>query len=536
MANDGVLDDFGMWRDGNDDTAITRTIGAPDPANDTDWLRRWIGATRPRAYGTLWREAAYGVAALKVKAVTVGEGHLISAVQFEKAAKRDNILDSDAANFESYLAYGRGDNALVSLDDSESYLGNRSLKVTVLDGMSDSAYVPLPEHGMVRATEGVDYSGYLRILSNNASAEFVAQIVFYDRDFEEQGNSGTSFDTITTAGEWDTFWTGVTTAPAGTAWVGIRVVTNGGTIGDGESYWVDTCGISADVNPEPRSFEDARTVYLNLRGDGINYVRNAIPDTGYMSGLKGYLGDLIGNAVTSAGSIGLYGGASIQCVNDDPASTFGFTTSRPGSVDAGAGLIHGLQPGIQYVASVWTAVDDFDDADLVLQVVHEDTYESLSRSQVLAQYPFDERFVQTDDTDRVWVRLWVPFLLPEDATGFGSTVDLVLQATSTSPDVAETFYGNAFMLHEGFVPLPFFDQSLWTPQEPDHLVEQAAEDVAPTAGWARSHWYKGRRNKAARVETLAQENLPAGTPFEIRYAQPPSRRRIVRDVYGRPLS
>jgi hypothetical protein len=540
-----MLDDFAIWKDGQVDSAISRSLGWSGAGLvDTDWERPWLAATRPSDYffqrgsgptpdQVFWRKGAYGAATLRVASQAAAEVHKLDAVQFEKAKRRDNVLPPEATNHESDLAYGSSYIATVERTDTQNYSGTYSLKVTVLADGADAFYVPLPETGMARCVAGTSVRGFARVLPDDLANEFAVEIVFYDADFEPIGGSTASYSACASV-----LWTSfehTDTAPANTQWVAVRVNASDATTTNGDTYYVDDCRIRFDLDPEPTEYDDARKVYVNLRGDSINYVRNAIPSTAYMSGVKGYLGGVIGAAVVDASpTINLYGDA-LRCQNDDPASTFGWIASPPGSADAGSGLIHGLRPGVQYVASVWTYEENVGD-DLTLIINHDDTYTSLTRGQVLAQYPFDENFVTTDDTNNVWVRLWVTFTMP--ATGgltMGSTVQWSMQANVTTPSTGQYFYASGLMLHEGSWPREFFDASMYSSEEPDYLWEESTIGVSPTVGWARSHLYVGRRAKVARVEEIVQKSVGMGIESEVRFAQPPSQKRILRDVYGRPL-
>jgi len=557
----GRLDDFGLWVSGDNDAAITRVV-AFDVGDNADWVRTSTTATRPRDYflsrgsgpvedELLWRRAEYGVASPKWASVVADEANLLDAIQFEKQTPARNLLSGNASAFEQELVYGDWWNlgyltGAVERNNTDvtPYNGEWVLKVTAGTTAGVSSFHPVPEEGMARVEEGVEYIGSLRIKSGFQTVPltnaFDVQIRFYDSDFVELASSTPTYYTVPDDA-WYRFYRFSGVAPAGAAWASVTAICQGGHWVEGDVWYVDDIRLTRYTPPTPTDWDEARRVIINLRADSINYVKNPMPyydEFGY-GWMRGWFVEADGGVTTSQEVdqlVYLYGDTSCRIdVTSTGTGTAGVLTEDVKYEGPEFAMISGLLPNTPYVASAWVLRDSDAEVSCVVRHNGEPEVTGFNYSTVLTENLYDENYVQTDGDGNQWVRVFCPFILEANTLAGGSQIvfAVYLDGAMVSGDSLRV---NAMQVQEGSVPTEYFDGSLFTSETPDYLWEENTLGSAATPFQARSHWYNGRRAKVSRVYDVVEKNLPKDTPYYIRFAQPAKERRILRDVYGNPLS
>lgn len=545
----GLLDDFAYSERTLPDAAITEIRGWQHFASNVAWERPYVSASRPRtnyyargegssADQVLWRQADYAEVSLTVEGVPTTRSHYLDSVQFEEAEVHTNLLTGWATHFEGGWSTYFGDDTSVSsteivtgTPDARNYWnGRNSMRFKWASTYAGTiVWHPLRVTGMARAEDGQTLVGSMRFYHTDYTYDIDVRpsLVYYDEDFVFISKDTPSFTTL--SGTLDSGYHQLSVygyPPAGTKWVACLPEVDGTTVPAFNSgIFVDEISVR-NITFEPLPYEDPRKQVITVVATRVNEVCD--PQPASTSLMYVTYGDTLGAADGINPVDGVTGGLVVTSTGVNNYVTI----TNFGAYTPDKQLMAGLQPGIPYVLSLWVRkIQDYDIRVTVYAPLGEGIYSTQSPSYdelVATGDPTDERVFRTDASNRLWVRLQVPFTLAPT----GSTPDFPVpyfEVNSVEGAVVPVPAGNvfeaiAFQVERGAVATEYFDGSFG----PDYMWET-------TADISRSHYYEGFLTGSNRIDDVIAEYIPFGVPFEVQYAQPDTGPRELLDAYGRPL-
>lgn len=523
----GGLTDFGLWINGQPDTAMTRDASHAS-GSDTAAARGWLTATAPTAYapgGTpLWNGAVYAGIGVKWAGLTAGERHAFDKVQLE-TAPAGNRLSWDATSWEGrrcYTGQAGVTYTTVTADGSAALSGTRSGKI-VYTGSPPGTFGyhvnPTAPQGMAQCTPGELINGSSS-LSMQRAAWWSPALQFYDANFAQLGGTGNWFVNAYRqhpgGGQWDTGYVYSITAPAGAAWVAVvPYVCVNSTIGAvdsvapvGETAHTDMHRIWARpylVAGTPTPYVAPRRLTVTIRAGRVNLVNNPGLDTDIWGwGAAGY-GTAAYPAAWDATTGRTKPGSLRYSLPANPASYGAASTSGPalltdwGGVPALGGF--GWKTSAVYTSSLYVKLGPGCPPVTFAPGAYTPVAGVLSTDAALTDHP---ELIEGD-----WIRLWAAF--ETDAADDGLVKMLAMISTALIPSGGAVFWVDDAISESGGQLFPAFDGG--SPGA-DYLW-------AGTAGRSSSHYYRDFRSSAYRLNDVVRAAVPHGTQFDLLYAQPP---------------
>ncbi|MFD4858443.1 hypothetical protein [Streptomyces atratus] len=527
----GGLTDFGFWDSSQPDSAMTRSMSSPGAGIGADVTasRGFVSATAPKEYNPsgnlpLWKSAAYAGVGIKWTSMPNTQTHAYSQVQFEEVSF-SNRLSWAATSWEeasTYVAHPQTHYCEVARSSEAAYSGKYSGKMvysghSVPGGIWGYTVVPVNRTGMARCAPGELVGGSVAVKMDRA-AWWTVGVMFFDENFQLIG-SNWYYKTQSLhpgGGRWAVSNAEYFTAPAGTAWVaaGPRISVNSSwdardnVAVAGEVVYTDMHRVWTfpyAVAGAPTEYVTPRKLTINIKANRVNLVNNpsiTSASTGWGTGGYG-TAPFPGSYDSTQGRLkpGAYKFSA-------PAD---LTPYAP-STDMSAGLLtswntssvggFGWKPSTIYTSSVYVKLGP-NCPNLTLAPGYEPIDGVLTTDAARAEHP--------ELIDGEWIRLWATYMTGPGDNGLVSLSVTVKSAEAQATGVGALFWIDDALVEEGSTVGEYFDGSssgadfLW----------------AGTENFSSSHYYRGFRSNAYRLNDIAKSALPHGTQVELRFAQPP---------------
>lgn len=519
----GGLTDFGLWAIGQPDSAMTRDMSHHSGA-DTSAALGWLTASAPATYapgGTaLWNRAAYAGVGVKWTSLANAERHSFDNVQMEHVPS-GNRLSWDATSWEGrrcYIGTAGLTHSSVTASSDTALSGSRSGKITYSGATAGTwGYWinPTAPLGMAPCTPGEVLNGSVS-LNMQRAAWWSAGLQFYDSALNQLGTwYSTTYQQHPGGGGWDTSYVYSITAPASTAWAAVvpHISINSTPAATdaiapiGEIAYCDMhriWGRPYSLSNTPTPYVAPRKLTITVRANRVNLVNNPGFDT-----------DLFGWGAVGNGSAPFPNSWDGTTGRSKPGALKYSLPANPSTYHpesfAGPGLLFswgssniggfGWKTNTTYTSSLYVKLGVGCPAVRITTSGYTPTAGVLNTDDALAHHP---ELIEGD-----WIRLWATFTTnsqDDGLLGFVAGMD-----ATTLPDAGAAYWIDDVLNEEGDQLLPYFDGG--SPGS-DYLW-------AGTAGRSSSHYYRGFRSSAYRLNDIVRTAAPHGTQFTLLYAQPP---------------
>lgn len=519
----GGVTDFGIWITGQPDTAMSRDM-THRSGGDSTASQSWLSATVPTSYAPagnlLWNAAAYTGIGIKWIGLTAGERHSFGNMQLERASS-GNRLSWDATTWEGRICYtaSAAINFCTVVSSSARALSGMNSGLITYTGATAGSWGysidPAAPTGMAACTTGEVINGSVSVNMQRA-AWWSAGLHFYDATYTQIGTwSSSAYQQHPGSGKWDTSYVYTVTVPTSAVWVAVvpHISINSTPAATdsiapvGETAFCDMHRVWArpyNLAGTPTSYTAPRKITINIEANRINLVNNpgfdadlwGWGDTGHGTAPNPLVWDsTTGRAkpgslkYTIPSSPGTYGLPAVL----GPSLLIGGSTSQVGGF--------GWKPSTMYTSSVYVKLGPGCPAVSLVCDGYTPSAGVLSTDDALAHHP--------ELIEGAWIRLWATFATSASADGLVN-----LRATITAaaiPAGGASFWIDDALSESGGQVLPYFDGG--SPGA-DYLW-------AGTAGRSSSHYYRGFRANAYRLNDVVRSAVPHGTQFTLLYAQPP---------------
>lgn len=527
----GGVTDFGFWESAQPDAVMTRALNAAGSGYGTDVTasRSFVSATAPKEYNPsgslpLWKSAAYGGVGVKWTSVPNAQTHAYSQVQFEEVSF-SNRLSWAATSWEeeeAYMAHPLSHYCDVGRSDEAAYSGTYSGKIvyaghSVPGGIWGYTIVPVNRVGMVRCAPGELVGGSVAVKMDRA-AWWTVGVMFFNEDFQALGAVWyyKKQSLHPGGGKWDVSVAQYFTAPAGTAWVAAtpRISVNSSwDVRDdvalpGEVVYTDMHRVWTYpyvVQGAPTEYQAPRKLTIDIKANRVNLLNN-----------PSITNSTAGWGVDGRGTMPFPGSYDSGVGRLRPGA---YKFSAPADLtpygvgeEMGVGLLtdwsaasiggFGWKPSTIYTSSLYVKLGP-NCPNITLFPGYAPIDGVLSTDAARAEHP--------ELIDGEWIRLWASYMTSPQENGLIELDVHVNSAEAQATGVGALFWVDDALVEEGNTLKDYFDGSssgadfLW----------------AGTEDFSSSHYYRGFRSNAYRLNDIARSALPHGTQVELRYAQPP---------------